>query len=169
MGGWGAHNCGAQPYEEAWGYVNAGSTIGPQNWATLSSTYFKCDQGQFQSPIRLPWDGSKGEMEAFYHNLTFSEDTVIPGYITVDNGRHYTARMPAESKMHFKAGDHRYDLKNITLHTPSEHMIGTRRYDMEMQLNHEDSFGNLASVAILFTAVDDLRGGFYEKDARNDF
>lgn len=108
-------------------------------------------------------------MNTFYHNLTFSTDSVISGYHEVDNGRHYTANMPKESKMFFRAGDHKYDLKNITIHTPSEHKIGPKRYDMELQLHHEDDFGNLASVAILFTAVETMKGDFYQTDARNDF
>merc|ERR1712046_44780 len=92
--GWGAHNCNAQPYQRAWGYSRAGGRVGPEHWALLSPHYQTCANGKFQSPVSLPWDGTEGLMNAFYHNITFSTDTVISGYHEIDNGRHYTANMP---------------------------------------------------------------------------
>jgi len=66
-------------------------------------------------------------------------------------------------------GDHQYELRNITLHTPSEHSVGNRHFNMELQLNHEDDFGNMASVAILFSSVEKLEGNFAQQYGRTDF
>lgn len=172
--GWGAFNCGARPYHQAWGYHDQGGLVGPDSWSTLTPHFASCANGQFQSPISLPWDGKDGRLDQFFHNITFP-DTVIDGYLAEDNGRFYTAKIPMvdeeseQSQMYFHAGEHRYELKNVTIHTPSEHKIGTTQYDMEMQLHHEDSFGNLASVAVLFSAVEEIQGDFYQKFTRSDF
>merc|ERR1711988_537350 len=152
--GWGAYNCGARPYQQAWGYSGEGGLLGPEEWSTVTSRFASCANGKYQSPIRLPWDAEDGAMDAFYHNITFADD-VIKGFLIVDNGRHYTAEMPQNHKMTMSVGEHKYLLRNITLHTPSEHRIGERLFDMEMQLNYEDDFMNMASVAILFQAVDE--------------
>jgi carbonic anhydrase len=105
-------------------------------------------------------------MNAFYSNITFHYN-IAPGYNLVDNGRFVTAEYPRGSFM--SVGEHRYELRNVTLRTPSEHSLGTYHYDMEMQIHHEDDFGNLASLAVLFKAVPELTGGFYDRYSRADF
>jgi carbonic anhydrase len=164
--GWGGKNCGGRPYSQAWAYSGGQGQVGPNGWGTLSSHYQTCANGKFQSPIRLPYSAKDGGMDAFYHNITFGYQ-VSEGFNMIDNGRFLTAELPHGSFALF--GEHRYELKNITMRTPAEHALGTNHYAMEMQLHHEDDFGNLASIAILFEAADDTTGNFNAKYGRSDF
>lgn len=167
--GYGGPTCRAVSKEDAWGYE--GSRIAPREWSSISADFKSCANGRFQSPVSLPWDGKEGGMDAFYHNISFGY-TTIPAYSVVDNGHFYAAHMVdtyGNQPHYFHAGDHKYQLKNVTIHTPAEHSFGSTHYDMELQLNHEDDFGNLASVSILFTAVDQVQGNFYQQFSRGDF
>jgi len=51
-----------------------------------------------------------------------------------------------------KYGVHEYKTKEIHFHYPSEHTFGDdeKRSDLEMQIVHEDLFGNIAVVSVLF-------------------
>jgi len=66
-------------------------------------------------------------------------------------------------------GEHKYELRNISVHAPSEHFIGEKRQAMELQLHHEDNYGNMVSIAILFDSVDELSGEFKDTFGRSDF
>lgn len=107
-------------------------------------------------------------MNQFFHNLTFPPK-VVEGFHYDGRNRFFTAVIPETSDAHFFAGEHKYNLRNVTIHTPAEHRIGNKVYDMEMQLNYEDTFSNLASVSVMFVAVEDLAGSFYQQFARSDF
>lgn len=156
--------------DNAWGYI--GGMVEPDHWASISPSFATCADGNFQSPIRMPWDGTGISMEPFLHKIDFKYKT-IPQYNILGNTKFYTALMPTHvpeyEPQYMHVGDHQYELRNITIKTPAEHKFGSVAYDMEMQLHHEDDNGNLASVAILFKAVDDVQGSFYQQFSRGDF
>lgn len=164
--GFGGKACMAVAASAAWGYQ--GANVPPSDWSSVSPHFRSCADGRFQSPIRVPWDGKQGGINAFFHNITFGYKT-IKSFNTVGENRFYTALMHMNDPHYFYAGAHRYQLRNVTIHTPAEHSFGNKHYDMEVQLNHEDDYGNLANVAILFEAKDEVQGNFYQRFSRGDF
>lgn len=160
--GWGGSDCTARPPDKLWAYTAGNGKVAPSNWGELTPDYRACASGSYQSPVALPRTG----MAPFFHKLSFNY-SASGGYTLANNGRFLTLFHPPGNEMIVR--DHRYELKNVTVHSPSEHMIGNIRFAVELQLHHQDSFGNLASVAILFKNVKDLSGEFYARYTRNHF
>lgn len=162
FGGWAGDACTESKPELLWGYSNEGGRVDPSLWGSLSHEFKKCASGSFQSPVDLPPEG----MMPFFYDLTFNY-SMTKGYRLLNNGRFLAMLHPPGNSI--LVGEHHYELKNVTVHSPSEHMIGKVRYQLELQLHHEDSFGNLASVAILFKAVSKLSDKFYTRFAKPHF
>lgn len=99
--------------------------------------------------------------------MAFEYSRNMTGYTLVNNGRFLTLIHPPGNVA--IVGEHRYELKNVTLHSPSEHVIGKKRYALEAQLHHADSFGNMASISVLFKSVSTLSGHFYKRMAGGHF
>lgn len=89
------------------------------------------------------------------------------GYSLANNGRFIELHHPPGNFIAVR--DHKYELKTLSVHTPSEHIIGGVRAGLELQLHHQDDYGNMASVALLFKTVDKISDTFYQRYTANHF
>jgi carbonic anhydrase len=133
---------GAAPKQNAghgghWAYTG---DAGPGNWGSLKAEYAACSTGKMQSPINIsggmPVDSSKIEF-----NYKISD-------LTIRNNGH-TVQADYDNGSHIVVDGHRFDLLQFHFHTPSEHLIDGKKYQVEMHLVHKDAGGTLAVVGVM--------------------
>jgi carbonic anhydrase len=123
----------------SWEY--AGSK-GPGQWGQLSTAYKLCQEGFEQSPINIPgnWP-TEQTIELDYKESIFKvKDNSRSIELIVERGNFATIR------------GIRYELQNISFHTPSEHLIENRSHLMEVQLIHASAQGELAIIAVFISS-----------------
>lgn len=121
-----------------WGYSGA---TGPENWGTLKDEYAWCGRGREQSPIDL--------RDAVTAGLGPLSVTYRLGAARVDHIGHTLSLVPEDGNWMSVDGV-RYNLVQITFHSPSEHAVGGRHYDMEMQMIHQNRATGLLSIIGVF-------------------
>ncbi len=113
---------------------------GPSHWADIDPGYSACS-GEYQSPIDIDTKTSRNsdeKIEFHYH----------PFYVDLINNGHTLIEKIVEPKaLHFKGVD--YTLLQFHFHTPSEHHIDGKEFDMEIHFVHQSAEGFYAVVAIL--------------------
>ena len=120
-----------------WDY---GKEHGPQHWADLDPAFAACKAGHRQSPIDIA--------ETVEADLPAIEFDYRPSPLRiVDNGHTVMATYAPGSSI--RVGGHRYELKQIHFHRPSENTLHGKAYAMEAHLVHADDTGRLAVVAVL--------------------
>lgn len=120
-----------------WGYVGPG---GPDHWAELSEDYKICSTGQQESPLNLT-ETIAAELSAL--NIDWP---AMP--LKIANTGH-SIEVEAEGGMLTVQG-RRLDLVQFHLHHPSEHLIGERRFPIELHFVHRDAKGLLGVIAVFF-------------------
>ncbi len=126
-----------EPHVAHWSY--AGET-GPKNWGDLEEEWKTCAVGKAQSPIDIMPHKSTASAIEFDYN---------PGKATVvDNG--HTLQVNVAPGSGISIEDHRYELVQFHVHTPSEHTLAGDRYALEVHLVHKDAKGRLAVIGVLF-------------------
>ncbi|BAH94347.1 Os08g0470700 [Oryza sativa Japonica Group] len=128
--------------ERKFGYV-PGTENGPGNWSRLDPRWAKCNTGNMQSPIDL-------SHERLMRNLGYLDYSYLPAEASMVNRGH-----DIEVKFMGNAGrvvinGKAYKLKQLHWHTPSEHTVNGRRYDMELHLVHDDGNSNTAVIGNLY-------------------
>ena len=126
-----------------WGY--SGHT-GPQHWGELEPSYRLCSEGKNQSPINIT-----GFVEANLPPIQF--DYHVAASEILNNGHTVQANFPAGNSI--VVSGHRFELKQIHFHTPSENHIDGQSYPLEGHMVHADSEGNLAVVALMYAQGDE--------------
>jgi len=120
-----------------WGY--SGDT-GPEHWGEISKEFSACSEGHEQSPIDIS-GAARGRLDKieFHYAPT--------GLEILNNG--HTVQVNYEEGSYIKVDGVRYDLLQFHFHTPSEHTVNAKSYDMEMHLVHKSRSGGLAVVSLL--------------------
>ena len=121
----------------AWGYE---AQNGPADWASLSGEYALCAHGSRQSPIDLV-DPAPATRQA----IAFNYQSGVPD---VSNNGH-TVEVAFGQKNWIEVDGATYELLQFHFHTPSEHTVAGRSFDMEVHLVHRNEDGALAVVALL--------------------
>ncbi|GBC04049.1 hypothetical protein RclHR1_05490012 [Rhizophagus clarus] len=129
------------------GYVGE---IGPRFWHLLSNESIICDTGKKQSPIDITSDDLKTlaeppspkfndacEVELIHNGNTVEissgkEEVPLPAEITIDGEK--------------------YQLLQFHFHTPSEHRIEGRHFDIEQHLVFKSESEKISVVAVLYNA-----------------
>lgn len=112
---------------------------GPNAWGSLSDSYASCATGKHQSPINIT-GGSSGAhpiLQTFYR----------PTRLVIGNNDR-TIWIDYQNKSAIRIGDHRYLLKSIDLHTPSEHQLNGKSFPIEIQFLHQNKDGEIAMIAV---------------------
>uniref|UniRef100_A0A0E0LVT1 Carbonic anhydrase n=1 Tax=Oryza punctata TaxID=4537 RepID=A0A0E0LVT1_ORYPU len=130
--------------EREFGYI-PDTENGPRNWSSLNTSWAKCNKGGMQSPIDLTHESVKP-----MHNLGYLDYSYRPAEASMVNRGHdievkfmgNTGRVVINRKA--------YQLKQLHWHSPSEHAVNGRRYDMELHLVHDDENNNTAVIGILY-------------------
>ncbi len=120
-----------------WGY---GPDNGPAVWGRLSSEYALCAVGNRQSPIDIAAATPVDLPAVAFHYQ--------PMMLEVLNNGH-TIEVASTSENWIGVGGARYDLTQFHFHTPGEHTVAGRPFDMEVHLVHRNQEGTLAVVGVL--------------------
>jgi carbonic anhydrase len=123
-----------------WGYTG---DVGPKYWGKLSKEFVTCSHGKNQSPIDLT-----DMVEAKLGTITFAYRKV-PLHI-INNG--HTVQVNYDKGSHITVDGHTYGLRQFHFHSPSEHYINGQSFPLEAHLVHSDEEGNLAVIAVMFSA-----------------
>ncbi|KAI3880507.1 hypothetical protein MKW92_004117 [Papaver armeniacum] len=125
-----------------------GSPNGPENWGKLHKDWATCSNGTKQSPIDVvcnrmisaPW---LGRLKKFY----------LPASATLVNRGHdieLAWDVPGSAGF-IKIYGNIYALDRAHWHSPSEHTINGKRYDLELHLVHKNvRLQKVAVVAVLY-------------------
>ncbi|PHT46846.1 Bifunctional monodehydroascorbate reductase and carbonic anhydrase nectarin-3 [Capsicum baccatum] len=116
---------------------------GPGNWGNINPQWRICNTGKLQSPIDL--------VKVEVVNLGILEKFYKPAPATlVNRGHDIMVRWDGDAGF-FKINETQYKLQQVHWHTPSEHTINGKRFDMEAHLVHASSDGKTAVIGILYT------------------
>ena len=123
-------------HEVHWGYEGEGA---PANWGKLKPEFALCGTGQSQSPIDLSsaYKTKLGTIKFDY------KDTPLK---IVNNGHAVQVNYEPGSFATIDGG--KYQLVQFHFHSPSEHTVDGKFYDMEMHLVHKSDKGDLAVVGV---------------------
>ncbi len=130
-----------------WSYEGDG---GPSHWGTLSKMFTMCAKGKQQSPIDITGASDSPSLPS----LEFNYKTTP---LKIKNNGH-AVQIDYEEGSHLKIGDQTYKLLQFHFHSPSEHKLNGKSFDMEMHLVHRNKLGQLAVVGV-----------FMKKGAENPF
>lgn len=121
-----------------WGYTG---DHGPQHWGDLDSAYVLCKKGKNQSPINVqgPVKDYKGEFKISYGDAGFS---------LVNNG--HTIKADIKGDSFISVHGEKFGLVQFHFHTPSEHMVDGKPFDMVAHFVHKNAKGKLAVVGLTF-------------------
>jgi len=135
--------------EIEFGYVG---TLGPDFWHLLTPESAICESGKKQSPIDITSEDLKTlaeppspkfedacDVESIHNGNTVEissgkEDVPLPAEITVEGEK--------------------YDLIQFHFHTPSEHRINGRHFDIEQHLVFKSESEKISVVAVLYNVGD---------------
>ncbi len=109
---------------------------GPEHWGELDAAFKPCSTGLEQSPINImnTWP-TRDAIELDYKPSTFQ---------VIDNG--HTVQVNVERGNYATIGGQRYELKQFHFHSPSEHLVENRPYQMEVHFVHANDKGELAVI-----------------------
>uniref|UniRef100_A0A0E0ELM3 Carbonic anhydrase n=1 Tax=Oryza meridionalis TaxID=40149 RepID=A0A0E0ELM3_9ORYZ len=131
--------------DDGYSYI-PGSPRGPQNWGSLKPEWATCSSGKMQSPINLglldlTLAPGLGNLNYTYQNANAS---------VVNRGHDIMVRFDGDAGSLMINGT-AYQLRQLHWHTPSEHTIDGRRYDMELHMVHLNAQNQAAVIGILYT------------------
>jgi carbonic anhydrase len=117
---------------------------GPDHWGDLDSAFGTCKTGSKQSPVALPvvlrTDSSVAIARPSYSSMPL---------VVVNTGHTIQVKNTAAGSITYDGV--KYDLAQFHFHSPSEHTIGGKSFDMEMHLVHKTADGKILVVALMFT------------------
>ncbi|MCK4743697.1 MAG: carbonic anhydrase [Sulfuriflexus sp.] len=120
-----------------WGYDG---DEGPSHWGDLSHDYATCKTGKSQSPINIDTTTT-----AKLANIKFNYQASA---IDVVNNGHTIQVNYAKGSM-LSVGGKSYTLLQFHFHSPSEHEVNGKPYDMVAHLVHQAADGQLGVIGVL--------------------
>ncbi len=123
--------------KKVWSYD--GET-GPSNWEALG--FIKA--GKEQSPINIQTANVKSDPSAADESVNYS-----PTAFKEFNNGHTIEAIPQSQNDTVVIDGVTYTLAQFHFHTPSEHQIDGKNFDMELHLVNKDASGNIAVLGVL--------------------
>lgn len=124
--------------ENHWGYTGHTS---PEHWGELDPAYALCASGKNQSPVNIV-DPVTADLPPLTVAYSGNANEIL------NNGHTVQANFPAGNA--FTVSGHRFELKQVHFHTPSENHIQDKDFPLEAHFVHADKTGNLAVIAVMF-------------------
>jgi carbonic anhydrase len=115
--------------------------LGPAHWGELDPAWSACGAGEEQSPVDL---GRRFDRRRRLRGLVL-EYRPTAGEI-VDNG--HTIEVETGGGNALETDGVRYELVQFHFHTPSEHRVAGRGFDVELHLVHRSAQGSLAVLGV---------------------
>uniref|UniRef100_K3YJ75 Alpha-carbonic anhydrase domain-containing protein n=1 Tax=Setaria italica TaxID=4555 RepID=K3YJ75_SETIT len=131
-------------HEEEFSYVH-GDEHGPEHWGEIKAEWAACGAGRMQSPIDL-----HHERVSLVRGLGYLDHSYRPAQASIVNrGHDIMVRFEGDAGSLVINGT-AYHLKQLHWHSPTEHTVDGRRYDLELHLVHESAEKKAAVIAILY-------------------
>jgi carbonic anhydrase len=126
--------------DELWDYHGI---TGPEHWHSLHKNFSMCAQGNTQSPIDIPEESAKSNL-----NIEFNYE---PSSISLyNNGKTLLINYFAKAKIMLKK--RKFKLVRLQFRTPSEHLVSGIEYPMEIQFYHRAADNTTAIVSVFVQA-----------------
>jgi len=135
-----SHGGASAGHKMHWSYSGE---AGPADWGSLKEEYSLCGSGERQSPIDISTVTITDLPKIQFHYQ--------PSPLAISNNGH-TIKVSYAPGSYITVDDKRYDLLQFHFHTPSEHAVGGKHYDMVAHLVHQSVDGQLAVVGVMFDA-----------------
>ena len=129
-------------HEVHWAYEGAGAA---NHWGDLKEEFALCKTGKAQSPIDIK-TASLTDEELPAINVSYSATP-----LTVINSG-YGVKVNYAAGSSITVGGKSYDLLQFHFHTPSEHTIDGKAFEMVAHLVHKAADGQLGVIGVLFEA-----------------
>ncbi|PSR98464.1 Alpha carbonic anhydrase [Actinidia chinensis var. chinensis] len=148
---WHASSVQAQEVEDEREFeYGEGSEKGPHKWGELKKEWEACKHGEMQSPIDM-----SNQRVKMIQKLKEINREYKPANATVKNrGHDISLQWELGSAGSIKINGSEFFLQQGHWHSPSEHSINGRRYDMELHLVHvlpnPNVKNNIAVIAVLY-------------------
>ncbi|KAI3677159.1 hypothetical protein L1987_86780 [Smallanthus sonchifolius] len=122
-----------------------GGPIGPEKWGEIKKEWSLCSYGTMQSPIDL---SSKKVDKVVNYDKQYRNYKPSNASLT-NRGHDITLQWEGDAGS-ILVGYTEYALKQVHWHSPSEHTINGRIYDMEIHLVHLSIDNRIAVIAVLY-------------------
>ncbi|XP_031474278.1 alpha carbonic anhydrase 8-like [Nymphaea colorata] len=131
--------------EEEFDYEE-GSSRGPEHWGQLNYPKWKtCGDGKMQSPIDI-----QRQNVTVFPKMKALTRKYKAAHAVLKNRGHDIMVEWTEDAGYISIGRTKYFLNQSHWHTPSEHHLDNRSYDMEMHMVHKSKDGKIAVIGILY-------------------
>ncbi|EES15119.1 alpha carbonic anhydrase 7 [Sorghum bicolor] len=131
-------------HEEEFSYV-VGDENGPAHWGGIKAEWANCSAGRMQSPIDL-----SHERVSLVRSLGYLTHSYRPADASIVNrGHDIMVRFNGDAGSLVIHGT-AYYLRQMHWHSPTEHTVDGRRYDMELHLVHQTLANKTAVIGILY-------------------
>ncbi len=127
----------SQKHGVAWEYEG---DKGPKHWGYLTESFSECSIGKMQSPININYNT---ENQAINIKTEFNESN-----LKVEHTGH-TIRVIFDEGSSFNVNDQSFNLSHADFHTPSEHQINGKDFDMEIHLYHKTKDDKVSVLAVM--------------------
>ncbi|OIT33506.1 PREDICTED: bifunctional monodehydroascorbate reductase and carbonic anhydrase nectarin-3-like [Nicotiana attenuata] len=121
------------------------SENGPAKWGKIHPEWSTCNTGKLQSPIDL-----LNKRVEVVSNLGKLRKHYKPSNATLLNRGHDMMLRLEGGGGYLKINGTQYQLKQCHWHTPSEHTINGKRFNLEAHLVHESDDGKTAVIGIMY-------------------
>ncbi|KAG6631821.1 hypothetical protein CIPAW_13G116400 [Carya illinoinensis] len=119
---------------------------GPSRWGEIHPEWSLCKDGSTQSPIDL-----LNERVEIVSHLGRLNRNYSPSNATLKNRGHDMKLEWEGGAGYIEINGTQYVLQQSHWHSPSEHTINGRKFDVEVHMVHESSDGKVAVVGIMYT------------------
>lgn len=120
-----------------WGYEGH---EGPAHWGDLAAEYATCKTGKSQSPINITVARPAGLADIKFNYQPSALDVINNGH---------TIQVNYAEGSSLEVGGKQYKLLQFHFHSPSEHTVDGKPYDMVAHLVHQAADGQLGVIGVL--------------------
>ncbi|KAJ9698068.1 hypothetical protein PVL29_007261 [Vitis rotundifolia] len=122
-----------------------GSDKGPDKWGEIHEEWSTCKHGNMQSPIDL-----LNERVQVVSHLGRLQRSYKPSQAILKNRGHDMKLSWEGDAGSIQINGTKYELKQCHWHSPSEHTVNGKRFDLEIHMLHETPSGETAVVGIMY-------------------